>query len=528
MKRFFFVGLALVFSVFLLCAVSSNAETANTASEEKDASNIGIKSQYKIANTEWDIAIWHGFLGEFAYSPDGRFLLYTQRISKKGEQIVIVNLATRKIEKVFKAEYNDNPAWSPDGHRIFACGGNGFSIYEIKSGKNTVVKDTHVPCGYKYTSVWHKDDKILFLEKAKGEVIDEQLRKNIVLDLNLLSYSKIPEEEARQVVQEFIPHSLGKADFRLDSGELKITNNDGSFSKVLVDGIEEYAISPKYDSFAFGRRSAGGLYLAYFDTNFKTEMNYSVESFSDSLSDDLKSAYTSFMSRNELLTGQVFAPKINPLTGKVVGTEGEAKGTVKIIGESNGKVVVQKIFERTPFKVGVDVLSDIKAPEHIYYTTNNKKVRFELKIWPTLQKISDKELEAIKEDKQKQVANVATEAKDWVEKGNKLREGDDQQGAIDAYSKAIELDPNNINAYENRGRAYGKSGNYKQAVADFSRVIDLNPKSAIAYEMRGFTYDRILGYKQKAIQDLKTAASLGSEKAQDYLRSKKIQRIQWK
>lgn len=225
------------------------------------------------------------------------------------------------------------------------------------------------------------------------------------------------------------------------------------------------------------------------------------------------------------IIGEVYAPKINPLTGKVIGPGTEYKGSVKITGESNGKVVVQKIFEKTAFKAGVDVISNLIA---ILDEGRHKKFIEFNNIWRTLNTISDSELEAVKEDKQKQVANVATEAKDWVEKGNKLREGDDQQGAIDAYSKAIELDPNNINAYENRGRAYGKSGNYKQAVADFSRVIDLNPKSAIAYEMRGFTYDRILGYKQKAIQDLKTAASLGSEKAQDYLRSKKIQRIQWK
>lgn len=114
-----------------------------------------------------------------------------------------------------------------------------------------------------------------------------------------------------------------------------------------------------------------------------------MESFSDSLPNDLKSAYTSFMSRNVLLVGEVYAPKINPLTGKVVGPEGKAKGTVKIIGESNGKLFVQKTFESAPFKVGVDVLSNIKAPEHLYI--NNGKVRFELKIWPTLQKISDKE-----------------------------------------------------------------------------------------------------------------------------------------
>lgn len=528
MKRHFFVGLVLVFSVFLLCAISSRSEATTTSLGEIDASNIGIKAFYKVA----DIPNWSawgtdkdGFAGSFAYSPDGRYLLYNKVLAKhySWSQIVIVNVANRKIEKVINASGN-NPVWSPDGQRIFACEkSGGFSIYEIKSGKHTKV-GTSVPCS-EDNAVWYMNEKILFLKMINlqgGELkVDENPQ---VLDLNSLSFTSISTEEASKVVKEFIPNSLGKAHFFQEDGTLQIINDDSSFTKILFFDLNwghRYALSPKYDSIAFSKQD--GLYLAYLDTNFKTEMNYSVDSFRDSLPDDLKSAYTSFMSRNELLTGEVYAPKINPLTGKVVGPEGKAKGTVKIIGESNGKVVVQKIFERTPFKVGVDVLSDIKAPEHLYI--NDGKVRFELKIWPTLQRTSDKELEAIKEDRQKQVADAATEAKEWFEKGLQLIKAGDRQGAIDAYSKAIELDPKYVNAYGERGFAYAKSGDYEQAIADFSKAIELAPKLALAYEMRGLAYDRMLGLDdyQKAIQDWKTAAKLGSKKAQDILRSKGIQ-----
>ena len=43
--------------------------------------------------------------------------------------------------------------------------------------------------------------------------------------------------------------------------------------------------------------------------------------------------------------------------------------------------------------------------------------------------------------------------------------------AIEAYSYAIDLDPNNADAYANRGVAYGRKNKLDNAIQDFSMAI---------------------------------------------------------
>jgi len=57
--------------------------------------------------------------------------------------------------------------------------------------------------------------------------------------------------------------------------------------------------------------------------------------------------------------------------------------------------------------------------------------------------------------------------------------------AIQAYSEAINLNPNHVNAYINRGGCKFNLGMYKEAVKDYDKVIGLNPNSAEAYNNRG-------------------------------------------
>jgi len=76
----------------------------------------------------------------------------------------------------------------------------------------------------------------------------------------------------------------------------------------------------------------------------------------------------------------------------------------------------------------------------------------------------------------------------WLYQGQML---DDEQ-AIAAYSKAIELDPTMVAAYSNRAFAYFfqsfsdfDQNDVNAAFADFEKVIELAPDSARAYESRG-------------------------------------------
>ena len=93
--------------------------------------------------------------------------------------------------------------------------------------------------------------------------------------------------------------------------------------------------------------------------------------------------------------------------------------------------------------------------------------------------------------------------------------------AVDAYSKAIELDPSFEKAYFERGRTLAFIGKHEEAVKDFTKVIELNPKAGRAYHDRGISY-KILGSEKEAIEDMKTSARLGYRGAQIILRTEGI------
>jgi len=112
-------------------------------------------------------------------------------------------------------------------------------------------------------------------------------------------------------------------------------------------------------------------------------------------------------------------------------------------------------------------------------------------------------------------------ATDWFQKGYSLGTAGKNQEAMEAFTKAIELNPKVVEAYFNRGAAYFRLGNYRQAIRDYDRAIELDPKNAWAYLGRGTVYFSLGDYRQ-GLEDFKIAARLGSKTAQDVLRSNGI------
>ena len=87
--------------------------------------------------------------------------------------------------------------------------------------------------------------------------------------------------------------------------------------------------------------------------------------------------------------------------------------------------------------------------------------------------------------------------------------------AITHYTAAIELNPENVRAYNNRGIAYRRIGNLDAAIADYSRAIYLNPENARAYNNRGVAY-RHRGDFDAAIVDYSRAIELNPKNAGAY------------
>jgi len=82
----------------------------------------------------------------------------------------------------------------------------------------------------------------------------------------------------------------------------------------------------------------------------------------------------------------------------------------------------------------------------------------------------------------------------------------DPDKALEYLNKAISLDSNYAEAYNNRGRAWGNKGNYDRAISDFNKAIELNTRYTDAHYNRGLVwhykgdYDWAISDYSKAIE----------------------------
>jgi tetratricopeptide (TPR) repeat protein len=91
----------------------------------------------------------------------------------------------------------------------------------------------------------------------------------------------------------------------------------------------------------------------------------------------------------------------------------------------------------------------------------------------------------------------------------------DKQGAIDDYTQAIKINPNLALAYVLRGSARYELGDKPGAIDDYTQAIKINPNLALAYYVRGIVRDE-LGDKQGAIADYTQAIKINPKDADAY------------
>ena len=95
-------------------------------------------------------------------------------------------------------------------------------------------------------------------------------------------------------------------------------------------------------------------------------------------------------------------------------------------------------------------------------------------------------------------------------KGEQLLTRGDMDTAISCFSRAIELKPDYVAAYSQRGFAYAYQCKYDDAITDFSEAIRLDPSNGKAYGRRGGAY-RHKGEYDKAIEDFTEVIRLEPE-----------------
>jgi len=125
-------------------------------------------------------------------------------------------------------------------------------------------------------------------------------------------------------------------------------------------------------------------------------------------------------------------------------------------------------------------------------------------------------MQAIK-DYTKVIELIPDDVETYTNRGNAYIAIGNYQQALQDYSKIIEVSPKLAYAYFMSGVAYGRLGDLSRAVDNYDKAIEINPRYAEAYSNRGAAYGR-LGNRRQALEDVRTAARLGNEIAQDMLR----------
>jgi outer membrane protein OmpA-like peptidoglycan-associated protein len=122
-------------------------------------------------------------------------------------------------------------------------------------------------------------------------------------------------------------------------------------------------------------------------------------------------------------------------------------------------------------------------------------------------------------------------AEDYVIKGDKKKTKKDYKGAIEDYTKAIELNPKYANAYLVRGWCKDELKDYNGAIQDYTKAIELNnilkqkdnPKTTGIYYFRGQVFlcrgnaKNKLGDRDGACMDWKKASELGEKEAKELI-----------
>jgi tetratricopeptide (TPR) repeat protein len=87
------------------------------------------------------------------------------------------------------------------------------------------------------------------------------------------------------------------------------------------------------------------------------------------------------------------------------------------------------------------------------------------------------------------IGKLHTKASFWTKKAwaSDAHRDEATENAVHAYTKAIQLDPKFLPAYEERASGYLNLKQYSQALKDYDKILTLDPENATAYSDRGVT-----------------------------------------
>jgi len=192
----------------------------------------------------------------------------------------------------------------------------------------------------------------------------------------------------------------------------------------------------------------------------------------------------------------------------------------KKIGELEN-LISKKELENKEF-----IRSELEIYRSAFEWQQQESVKRYLDIFREKEEIRGKEIEEIIKlpinKKFEESLSLLEKSKDKIEeykyygiKGFIYYELGEKVKALELFSKAIELNPEDAAAYYNRGNSYADLKQYEKAIADYSKAIELNPEDTAAYINRGNSY-AVLKQYEKAIEDYDRAIEINPEFFQSY------------
>ena len=88
---------------------------------------------------------------------------------------------------------------------------------------------------------------------------------------------------------------------------------------------------------------------------------------------------------------------------------------------------------------------------------------------------------------------------------------------IAELTKSIGINPQDSDAYNNRGNAKFRSGDYQGAISDYTKAIEIYPEDAFLYRFRGNAKE-LVGDLKGACADWRKASSLDDKDAAGWVR----------
>lgn len=107
------------------------------------------------------------------------------------------------------------------------------------------------------------------------------------------------------------------------------------------------------------------------------------------------------------------------------------------------------------------------------------------------------------------------EVQDLFHQADKAGRAGDEAKAVALFTQVLLRDPENLNAYLQRGAYEIRLGDYRAAVADLTSVIQRKPDHQWAYTSRGSAYNK-MGMYDLALRDFDTAIALDPKDHEAY------------